>query len=253
MKKILLVLLLVALVVAFFAFDLQQFLTLNNLKAGMAQFEAWRAEQPVLVGAVYFAVYVVVTALSLPGAVIMTLAGGALFGLFWGVVLVSFASTIGATLAFLVARYLLRDTVQRRFGRRLQALNKGVEKEGAFYLFTLRLVPVFPFFVINLLMGLTPMPARTFYWVSQVGMLAGTVVYVNAGTQLAQVNALGDIMSPSLLGSFALLGVFPLVTKKILAWIRRRKQRAQYTPPKKYDRNLIVIGAGAGGLVSDYI
>ena len=253
MKKAGLVLLLVALVIGFFAFDLQQLLTLSNLKAGMAQFEAWRAEQPVLVGAVYLAVYVVVTALSLPGAVIMTLAGGALFGLFWGVVLVSFASTIGATLAFLVARYLFRDAVQKRFGRRLQALNKGVEKEGVFYLFTLRLVPVFPFFVINLLMGLTPMPARTFYWVSQVGMLAGTVVYVNAGTQLAKVNALGDIMSPSLLGSFALLGVFPLVTKKILAWIRRRKQRAQYTPPKKYDRNLIVIGAGAGGLVSAYI
>lgn len=253
MKKTGLLLLLGVLVVAFFVFDLQQFLTLGYLKEGMTQFETWRTERPFLMGAVYFAFYILITALSLPGAVIMTLAGGALFGLFWGVVLVSFASTIGATLAFLVARYLFRDTVQKRFGQRLKSLNKGVEKEGAFYLFTLRLVPAFPFFIINILMGLTSMRAVTFYWVSQLGMLAGTVVYVNAGTQLAQVDTLGDVMSPSLLGSFALLGVFPLLMKKLIAWVKRRRQRAQYPPPKSFDRNLIVIGAGAGGLVSAYI
>ena len=203
----------------------------------------------------FLAVYVLVTALSLPGAVIMTLAGGAIFGLLVGTVLVSFASSIGATLAFLASRYVLRDSVQARFGSRLADINQGVEKEGAFYLFTLRLVPLVPFFVINLLMGLTRMKASVFYLVSQLGMLAGTVVYVNAGTQLARIESLRGILSPALLGSFILLGLFPLIAKKIIDAMKRRKVYAPWVSqkPKSFDRNLVVIGAGAAGLVSSYI
>ncbi|MCX2795761.1 FAD-dependent oxidoreductase [Microbulbifer thermotolerans] len=253
MKKIGLLILLAILVAGFFYFDLHQLTTLDGLKNGLSQFESWRAEAPILVGGVFFLIYVLVTALSLPGAAVMTLAAGALFGLLWGTVIVSFASTIGATLAFLVSRYLLRDTVQSRFGERLSPINKGIEKEGAFYLFTLRLVPVFPFFLINLLMGLTPLRALTFYWVSQLGMLAGTLVYVNAGTQLANLTSLSGILSPSLLASFALLGIFPLLAKKILTLIKNRRVYKNYKKPKKFDRNLVVIGAGAGGLVSSYI
>ena len=183
----------------------------------------------------------------------MTLAAGALFGLMWGTVIVSFASSLGATLAFLVSRYLLSETVQKRFGDRLKPINEGIEKDGAFYLFTLRLVPIFPFFLINLLLGLTPIRAATFYWVSQIGMLAGTLVFVNAGTQLAQLDSLSGILSPSLLLSFALLGLFPFIAKKLLAVIKARRVYAQYQKPKHFDRNLIVIGAGAGGLVTAYI
>ena len=201
----------------------------------------------------YFLIYVAVTALSLPGAAVMTLAGGALFGLGIGTLLVSFASSIGATLAFLVSRFLLRDWVQARYGERLGAINPGMEKDGAFYLFTLRLVPVFPFFIINLLMGLTPIRTRTFYWVSQVGMLAGTLVYVNAGTQLARLDSLSGILSPGLLASFALLGVFPLLAKRLVAWVQARKVYAGWSRPKRFDRNLVVIGAGSGGLVTAYI
>ncbi|MPM75767.1 hypothetical protein SDC9_122761 [bioreactor metagenome] len=166
----------------------------------------------------YFIIYVVATALSLPGAALLTLAGGAIFGLLWGTVIVSFASTLGATLAFLMSRFLLRDWVSQRFGQRLDAIDEGVKREGAFYLFTLRLVPVFPFFLINLLFGLTAMNARTFFWVSQIGMLAGTLVYVNAGTQLARLDSLSGILSPALLGSFALLGVFPLIARKFYSF-----------------------------------
>ena len=176
----------------------------------------------------FFAAYVVITALSLPGAGIMTLAAGGLFGLAWGFVIVSFASTIGATLAFLVSRYLLRDSVQKRFGDRLGPLNKGIEREGAFYLFTLRLVPIFPFFLINILMGLTPIKTFTYYWVSQLGMLAGTVVFVNAGTQLAKIEGISGILSPCLLFSFALLGVFPLLAKKMTEWLKKRKVYAKW-------------------------
>lgn len=222
-KKVSIVVFIVVAIILFFVFDLQQWLTLEGLNAGQAKFQAWLSDYPVLVSAAYFVLYVIVTALSLPGATIMTLAGGALFGLAWGLLLVSFASTLGATLAFLVARYVLRDTVQGRFGERLTAINKGVEKEGGFYLFTLRLVPVFPFFLINLLMGLTPIKAWTFYWVSQTGMFAGTLVYVNAGTQLGQLESLSGILSPSLLISFTLLGLFPLVAKKGLAFVRSRQ------------------------------
>ncbi|BFM50020.1 FAD-dependent oxidoreductase [Marinomonas sp. THO17] len=253
MKKIGLLLLIALLATGFFYFDLHQLLTLTGLKDGLVQFEAWRNDSPILVGGGFLLLYVLVTALSLPGAAIMTLAAGALFGLGWGLLIVSFASSIGATLAFLVSRYLLQATVQSKFGDRLAAINQGIEKEGAFYLFTLRLVPVFPFFLINLLMGLTRIRAFTFYWVSQLGMLAGTFVYVNAGTQLGQIDSLSGILSPSLLLSFVLLGVFPLASKKILDWLKARRVYQGYTKPKQFDRNMIVIGAGAGGLVSAYI
>jgi pyruvate/2-oxoglutarate dehydrogenase complex dihydrolipoamide dehydrogenase (E3) component/uncharacterized membrane protein YdjX (TVP38/TMEM64 family) len=252
MKKI--VLLVIAVVIALvFAFDLHSALTLNSLKSGLEQFRSFQAESPWLVAGVFFLAYVVVTAFSIPGAAVMTLGAGALFGLLQGLVLVSFASTIGATLAFIGARYLLRDTVQSKFGKRLKAINQGVEKEGAFYLFTLRLVPVFPFFLVNLLMGLTAMKVWTFFWVSQVGMLAGTAVYVNAGTELAQIESLSGILSPGLILSFVLLGIFPLLAKKITDKIKARKVYARWNKPEKFDRNLIVIGAGAAGLVSAYI
>jgi pyruvate/2-oxoglutarate dehydrogenase complex dihydrolipoamide dehydrogenase (E3) component/uncharacterized membrane protein YdjX (TVP38/TMEM64 family) len=241
------------LLVAVFAFDLDEWLTLDALKASQASFAGWRAASPLLVTAAFFVVYVLVAALSLPGAVVMTLAAGALFGLVTGTILVSFASSIGATLAFLAARFVLRDPVQRRFGERLKAVNEGMARDGAFYLFTLRLVPVFPFFIINLLMGLVPIPVRTFYWVSQLGMLAGTIVYVNAGTRLVQIDSLSGILSPGLLLSFALLGVFPLLAKRVLAWLQSRRVYANWQRPARFDRNLVVIGAGAAGLVSAYI
>ncbi|MEN9493316.1 MAG: hypothetical protein RJA63_3765, partial [Pseudomonadota bacterium] len=253
MKKLALIAALAALVVAFFAFDLDQTLTLAALKAHQARFAALHAEFPLSTAAAFFALYVIVTALSLPGAAIMTLAGGALFGFTTGLVLISFASSLGATLAFLASRYLFRDAVLARFGPRMKALDEGVKREGAFYLFALRLVPVFPFFLINLLMGLTALPARRFYWVSQLGMLAGTAVYVNAGTQLAQIDSLGGILSPGLIASFALLGIFPFVAKKLLAFFKARRVYAKWQKPAKFDRNLIVIGGGAAGLVSAYI
>jgi len=253
MKKIILVAALIGVIAGFFIFDLHQLLTLDGIKGSLGQIQDWRAQTPVLAAAIYFGVYVIITALSLPGAAIMTLVGGALFGLGWGLLLVSFASSIGALLAFLVSRYVLRDWVQSKFGERLIAINEGVKKDGAFYLFTLRLVPVFPFFVINLVMGLTPMRAATFYWVSQVGMLVGTVVYVNAGTQLAQLTSLSGILSPELLLSFVLLGLFPLIANKIISIIKSRRVYARWNKPKKFDRNMIVIGGGAGGLVASYI
>jgi pyruvate/2-oxoglutarate dehydrogenase complex dihydrolipoamide dehydrogenase (E3) component/uncharacterized membrane protein YdjX (TVP38/TMEM64 family) len=253
MKRSLLALLIIALVINFFAFDLGRFLTLESLKRSQGDFAALKAESPWLLAAIAFALYVLAAALSLPGALIMTLAMGALFGLPVGTLLVSFASSIGATLAFLASRFLLRDTVQHRFGDKLKTINEGVAKDGALYLFTLRLVPVFPFFLINLLMGLTKMRTRTFYWVSQLGMLAGTLVFVNAGTQLAQLQSLSGILSPGLLFSFALLGIFPIIAKKISASLQGRRVYAKWQRPTKFDRNLIVIGAGAAGLVSAYI
>ena len=252
-QRLALVALVILLAWAFFAWGGPQWLTLEGLKTGLDQFAAWKNASPVLLGLVFGAAYVLVTALSLPGAVIMTLAAGAIFGPFWGAVIASFASTLGATLAFWSARYLLRDWVQARFGDRLKPINEGMARDGAFYLFTLRLVPVFPFFVINLLMGLVPIRSLTFYGVSQVGMLAGTLVYVNAGTQLAQINSLAGIVSPGVMLSFVLLGVFPLVAKAALGWLQRRRVYARWTRPKSYDRNLIVIGAGAAGLVTAYI
>jgi pyruvate/2-oxoglutarate dehydrogenase complex dihydrolipoamide dehydrogenase (E3) component/uncharacterized membrane protein YdjX (TVP38/TMEM64 family) len=253
MKRSLLLFAVAALITAFFLLDAQRFLTLEALKAGQATFAAWYEARPLAIVGAYFAIYVLVTALSLPGATVMTLAGGALFGLALGTLVVSFASSLGATLAFLVSRFLLRDWVQGRFGDRLAAVNAGMAKDGAFYLFTLRLVPLFPFFVINLLLGLTPIRTRTFYWVSQLGMLAGTLVYVNAGTQLARIDSLSGILSPTLLGSFALLGIFPLLAKKVVGAMQARKVYARWSKPKCFERNLVVIGAGAGGLVSAYI
>jgi pyruvate/2-oxoglutarate dehydrogenase complex dihydrolipoamide dehydrogenase (E3) component/uncharacterized membrane protein YdjX (TVP38/TMEM64 family) len=240
---------------AFIALDLGQFLSFEQLKASQAGFAQLHAEQPFTVAAVYFGVYVLATALSIPGAVIITLAGGAVFGLWQGLLLVSFASSIGATLAFLASRFVLRDWVEARFGQRLADINAGVNREGGFYLFTLRLIPVVPFFLINLLMGLTRMKTWTFYWVSQLGMLAGTAVYVNAGTQLAQLDSVQGILSPALLGSFVLLGLFPLIARRIVAAVQKRKVYARWADqrPQTFDRNLIVIGGGAGGLVSAYI
>ncbi|MBL8414397.1 MAG: TVP38/TMEM64 family protein, partial [Propionivibrio sp.] len=202
--RLLLIALLIVLITAYFGFGLERFLSLDYFKSQQAAIETWRAAQPMTAALIFFVTYVAVTGLSLPGAAVMTLVGGAVFGLLWGLLLVSFASSVGATLAFLASRFLLRDWVQQHFGERLRAINSGVDREGGFYLFTLRLVPVFPFFVINLLMGLTPLKTRTFYWVSQVGMLAGTLVYVNAGTQLAKIQSLSGILSPGLLGSFVL-------------------------------------------------
>ena len=234
-------------------FGLGALLTLDNLKASRDALQVRVQAQPLATAAVFFAVYVAAAALSIPGAVILTLAAGAMFGLGWGLLLVSFASSLGALLAFLVARYLLRDVIQARFGTALAPINDGVRKDGTFYLLTLRLVPVFPFWLINLLMGLTPMGAGRFYVVSQIGMLVGTVVYVNAGTQLAAIQSPGDILSPGLLGSFVLLGLFPLLAKTGVAWLAQRKVYAKWTKPRSFDRNLVVIGAGAGGLVSAYI
>ncbi|MBA2690555.1 MAG: FAD-dependent oxidoreductase, partial [Burkholderiales bacterium] len=237
---------------AFFVFDLGQYLTPAFLKSRQAILEGYYAVNPWRTGLWFFAAYVAITAL-IPGAAVLTLAAGAVFGLVAGTLIASFASSIGATIAFLISRFLLRDAVQSKFGDKLTAMNKGVEKDGAFYLFTLRIVPAFPFFLINLLMALTPLPTRTFYWVSQVGMLAGTLVYVNAGTQLAKIDNLRDILSPGLVLSFTLLGIFPLVAKKVIEVIRTRKVLAKWRKPAKFDRNLIVIGAGSAGLVTAYI
>ena len=251
--KLILIAIVVALIGAYFVFDLQQYLSLAELKARRDALAAFAAANPVASIGTFFAIYVAVTALSLPGAAIMTIAAGAVFGLTTGTIVVSFASSIGATLAFLVARYLLRDNVQNRFKDRLRSVNAGVERDGAFYLFSLRLVPIFPFFVINLVAGLTTLKTWTFYWVSQLGMLAGTLVFVNAGTQLGQVSSAGDILSPSLLGAFALLGILPLLMRWGLGWLQSRRVLARFDRPKRFDYNLIVIGGGSAGLVTAYI
>lgn len=240
-------------IAAFFVFDLDAYLQLDYLKQQQAALAQSVATRPLLSVAAYFTVYVIVTALSLPGAAVLTLVGGGLFGLAWGTLIVSFASTLGASLAFLISRYLFRDVVARRFGRRMQAIDAGIAREGAFYLLTLRLVPVFPFFVINLVMGLTAIRALTFALVSQIGMLPGTLVFVNAGTQLAQVTSPADVLSPGLLGSFALLGIFPLLAKRIVAALKARRVMRAYAKPKRFDRNIVVIGAGSAGLVAAYI
>ncbi|MBF2760564.1 MAG: FAD-dependent oxidoreductase [Ectothiorhodospiraceae bacterium AqS1] len=251
--KIALVLIIAAIVVVFIWFDLARFLEFEALKERQAEIDALYQERPLFLLLGYFIVYVAVTGLSLPGAAILTLAGGAIFGLLWGTVVVSFASTTGATIAFLVSRYLLRDAIQKRYGDRLKAINDGIERDGAFYLFTLRLVPVFPFFMVNLVMGITPMRTLTFALVSQAGMLAGTIVYVNAGTRLAQLDSLQGILSPALIGSFVLLGVFPLIAKKIVDIVKSRRAFAGWKKPKRFERDLVVIGAGSAGLVCSYI
>ncbi|WP_105901991.1 FAD-dependent oxidoreductase [Vibrio gangliei] len=253
LKKITLLIAALILISLFFHFNLNDALTLQGLKLRMDEFILWQQHSPILMASIFFCLYIVITALSLPGAAILTLAAGALFGLTYGVILVSFASSIGATLAFLVARYILRDSVENRFSERLKQINHGIKNEGAFYLFTLRLVPLFPFFLINLVMGLTKMKTLIFYLVSQIGMLAGTIVYVNAGTQLAQIESLGGILSPNLIISFILLGLFPLIANKVIQYIKKKCVYANWQKPKQFDRNLIVIGAGAAGLVSSYI
>ena len=254
-NKLLLLLALGVALVAFFAFDLGRFFSLDYIKGAQADFAALYGAKPLLVAGAFFLVYVAVAALSLPGAAILTLLAGAVFGLLVGTLVVSFASSVGATLAMLSARYVLRDSVKGRFGERLADIDKGIEREGAFYLFTLRLVPLFPFFVVNLLMGLTQMKAATFYGVSQLGMLAGTLVYVYAGTQLAQISSLKGIISPGLAAALVLLGVFPLLAKKVIDGIKARRVYAPWIDkkPRRYDRNMVVIGAGAAGLVTSYI
>ena len=240
-------------VLAYRYFDLGQLLTLDHLKASRDALAAQVQQRPLFTAVAFFAVYVAATALSFPGATVLTLAAGAMFGLGWGLLLVSFASSLGALLAFLAARYLLQGMVQARFGKLLAPINEGMARDGAFYLLTLRLVPLFPFFVVNLLVALTPITASRFYLISQIGMLAGTAVFVNAGTQLAAIQKPSDVLSPGLLLSFVLLGVFPLLAKAVVSALQRRKVQARWQRPATYDRNLVVIGAGAGGLVSAYI
>ncbi|MEH6346584.1 MAG: FAD-dependent oxidoreductase [Bermanella sp.] len=248
MKKLIILVLLAAAIGALFVFDAQQYLSPDFYQQSFS-------ENPIVTGLLFFVIYVVMTALSVPGAAAMTLIGGAIFGFGWGLLLISFASSLGATLAFSISRLLFKDWVQSKFSEHLKTINKGVEKDGAFYLFTLRLIPIVPFFVINLVMGLMPIRAVTFYWVSQVGMLAGTAVFVNAGAQLGQLDdlSLSGIMTPGILGSFVLLAIFPWLTRTVLASFKKRSLLKNFTRPKTFDDNLLVIGAGAGGLVSAYI
>ena len=246
--RLALLLLIIGAAVAFFALGLGRFFTLEFLQAQRAAIDAQLVAEPIRTGLLFFLAYVAITGLSLPGSAVMTLAAGAIFGLRWGVAIVSFASTIGATLAFLAARFLLRDWVQAKFGEKLKAVNDGVAREGAFYLFALRLVPAFPFFAINLLMGLTPIRTWTYIWVSQLGMFAGTIVFVYAGTKLGEFRA-----SIGLLAAFALLGFFPLLAKRVLDAAKARRVYARWARPARFDRNLVVVGAGSAGLVAAYI
>jgi len=251
--KLGLVLLIIGLIALVFYFDLQQFLTLSYLKSRQQLLIDYYHANTVFTIFVYFTIYVFTTALSIPGAAVLTLFGGALFGLLTGTVIISFASTLGATFAFLTSRFLLKDYVQTKFGNHLKTINQGIEKEGEFYLFTLRLIPVFPFFLINLTMGLTPISLFKYYIVSQVGMLPGTIVYVFAGTQLAQIDSLQGILSPGLILAFTLLGLFPLVTKKGISMINAKRKLKKFKPPKHFDYNVAVIGAGSAGLITAYI
>ncbi len=239
--------------VLFFGLDLDRFVSLTYLQNSLTDLQEGCDRHPILSKVAYMGIYILVAALSLPGAAALTLAGGALFGLGSGTLLVSFASTLGATLAFLISRYLFRDWVRKQFGHQLTAINAGIRKEGGFYLFALRLVPVFPFFLINLAMGVTPVRTGVFYLISQIGMLPATLVYVNAGTRLAEVNSLSGILSPGLMVSFALLGLFPLAAGRLVAMLRERKVYAGYEKPGRFDYNLVVIGAGSAGLVASYI
>ena len=251
--RLLVAALIVVAIAVFFAAGGHRYVSFENVRGQVSAAQSWYQAHPLQTVAAYFALYVLIAAANLPGAVPMTLVGGALFGLLWGTVIVSFASSIGATLGFLASRLLLRDWVQARFGRQLAAVNEGLRREGGFYLFTLRLIPAVPFFVINLSMGLTPIRTWTFYWVSQVGMLAGTLVYVNAGTQLARLESPRGILSWQLIGAFLLLGLFPLVAKKVIDAVKARRVYSRWPRPARFDRNLVVIGAGSAGLVSAYI
>ncbi|MCP3324967.1 pyridine nucleotide-disulfide oxidoreductase [Aeromonas hydrophila] len=252
-SRLLLVLVMGCLIGAFFAFDLGHYLSLPQLQARQAELAALVDRHFVSAALLFVAVYVVSTALSLPGASLLTLAGSAVFGVVWGLLLVSFASSIGATLAFLSARFLLRDWVERRFGDKLASLQAGMKKEGALYLLSLRLIPIFPFFLVNLLMGLTPIRVSTYYWVSQLGMLPGTFVYVLAGSELANLTSTGNILSPGLMVALTLLGLMPMLLKGLQRRLALHRLHAPYRKPARYDYNLLVIGAGAGGLVTSYI
>jgi uncharacterized membrane protein YdjX (TVP38/TMEM64 family) len=253
-KRRLLLLCLIAIAVGgFFLSGADQLLTLETLKAEQVRFQAWLADDPLTVAGGFFALYVAMAALSLPGAALLTLLGGALFGFGWGLVLISFASGLGATLAALIARTLARAPLERRFASQLERVNAGIRREGAFYLFTLRLIPLFPFFVINLVMGLTRMRLLTFYWVSQLGMLPGTAVYVNAGRELGDLESLAGILSPGLIVSFALVGLFPWLAKGMVGLVKRRRLAQRFTRPARFDHDLVVIGGGSAGLVASYI
>ncbi len=252
-KKIVIIVLIVLAFGLFKLFGLDQYLTFEYLKENQLKFTEYYALQPIITIAIYSIIYITSTALSLPGATILTLLAGAMFGVGLGTLIVSFTSTIGATLAFLISRNLLRESIQNKYADKLKLINDGIKKEGAFYLFTLRLLPVFPFFLINLVMGLTPIKAITFFIVSQVGMLAGTIVYVNAGAQLSELESLKGILSLDLIISFSLLGLLPIVSKKTIEFIKSKKVYKNFNRPKKFDYNMVVIGAGAGGLVTSYI
>jgi pyruvate/2-oxoglutarate dehydrogenase complex dihydrolipoamide dehydrogenase (E3) component/uncharacterized membrane protein YdjX (TVP38/TMEM64 family) len=251
--KLLLAIIIVGLLAAYFIFDLGQYLSLSYVQSQLDAIQGFTADNFVVAAAIYFAAYVLITSLSIPGAAIVTLVGGAVFGLLWGTVLVSFASTLGATLAFLSSRLLLRDWVQAKFGKTLKVINKGVEKDGNFYLFSLRMVPLFPFFVVNLLMGLTPIKVLPYFFVSQIGMLFGTAVYVNAGAELGQISSLSGLVSPSILLSFALLGLLPWIARYLLGLVNRPKPPKQFAKPKSFEANMVVIGAGSAGLVSSIV
>ncbi len=251
--KLIAIAVIAALIISFFVFDLGQYFTLEKIKEIKDDVIALYDENPIKTVLSFFGIYVAIAALSLPGAAILTLIAGAIFGLSKGIIIVSFASSIGATLAFLVAKLLLRDSVQNKFGKHLSTINNGIEKEGGFYLFTMRLIPAIPFFAVNLVMGLTSIKTWTFYWVSQLGMLAGTFVFVNAGTELSKIESLGDILSPGLIFSFLLLGIFPFIAKKIIDTVKANKILKNYPKPKKFDTNMVVIGGGSAGLVTSYI
>ncbi len=253
LKKVLVIVMVAAIIGAFWQSDAGEYLSFSYLKAEQGNLTNLISENFAVSVALFFAIYVISTALSLPGATVLTLAAGALFGFWQGALIVSFASTLGATSAFLLSRLVLRDWVQRRFGERLASINRGIEKEGAFYLFSLRLIPAFPFFLINLALGLTPMKARTFFWVSQLGMLPGTMAYVNAGTQLSKIDSMSGILSLPIILSFAVLGILPLLAKRVMEVLRSRKVYSKFKRPSSYDYNIVAIGAGAAGLVTSYI
>jgi len=253
MQKFIVLILIGCAVAAGYYFDVASYLQFDLLRSRIEELQQWYQANPIQAGLIFFVGYVAVTALSIPGAVVMTLAAGALFGFWYALLLVSFASSMGATLAFLASRTLLQDTVQKRFEDQLAPINKGFERDGPFYLFSLRLVPVFPFVAINLLMGLLPIRTWPFYWVSQLGMLPGTAVYVNAGTQLGTLESTAGILSPGLIGSFILLAVFPFLARWVLGRIKTRRALRGYTRPKQFDENLIVVGAGSAGLVAALI